>query len=106
MTYKTVLETGMQATTTVQAAGVRGPLLAVSGVNDQGNVAWFDRDDKGGSFILPGGEPEMETIRNLVQQMRNKAPVHRQGGVYKVRRWAPNDDKPAAPRGFPRPGKK
>ena len=90
------MHSGAQAKLTFQAAEVRSPLVAVSGLVDKGNVTVFDKE----SFILPSNAPELEMIRSLIQQIKNKIPMYRHKGIYKVRNWAP-----AAASGFPRPGR-
>ena len=45
------LEGGQEGRFTFQAAPVRKPLLAVSSVNDKGNLVLFDGDE---SYIIPG----------------------------------------------------
>ena len=59
------------------------------------NMTVFDKE----SFILPSNAPEVELIRNLIQQVKQKIPLYRQKGIYKMRNWAP-----AAASSFPRQG--
>ena len=88
------METGARTKLTFQAAEVRKPLVAVSGLVDKGNLAIFDEK----SFILPGSAPEVKLIRELIAQVHNKLPMFRDKGVYKLRNWS-------APAGFTRPGR-
>ena len=88
-----MVESGLKTKVTFQAADVRKPLLAVSSLVDKGNVGFFDGD----SYILPYTAPELELIRDLVAQIKNKIPLYRERGVYKMRNWAPAT--------FPRQGK-
>ena len=57
-----LLENGNDGRFTFQAAEVRKPLLAVSSVNDKGNLVLFDNE---GSFIIPG------TSTALIRQSRD-----------------------------------
>ena len=71
---------------TFQAAPVRKPLLAVSSVNDRGNLVVFDGSD---SFIIPGKGPQVAQLRKLIQDMTGKIKLHRKNGVYTMRAWKP-----------------
>ena len=72
---------------TFQAAPVRKPLLAVSSVNDKGNVVIFDGD---ASYIIPGrGSPLVAKLRKLVNDIPGKVKLHRKNGVYNMRAWKP-----------------
>ena len=55
------LENGQLAASTFQAAKIRKPLLAVSSVNDKGNLVLFDNNE---SFIIPG------TRKDLIRKLR------------------------------------
>ena len=93
------LENRMRGKFTFQAAdGIResGPLFAVSEVNARGNPAWFDGER---SFIIPGDAPQVVALRNLIQQIPKKVPLHLKNGVFKMKAWHPGTDA-----GFPRPG--
>ena len=69
---------------TFQAAPVRKPLLAVSSVNDKGNLVVFDGD---ASFIIPGTGPQVAQLRKLIQTQSGKVKLHRKNGVYTMRAW-------------------
>ena len=71
---------------TFQAAPVRKPLLAVSSVNDKGNLVVFDGD---ASFIIPGTGPQVAQLRKLIQTQSGKVKLHRKNGVYTMRAWKP-----------------
>ena len=71
---------------TFQAAPVRKPLLAVSSVNDRGNLVVFDGSE---SFIIPGKGPQVAQLRKLIQDMTGKIKLHRKNGVYTMRAWKP-----------------
>ena len=64
---------------TFQDAAVRKPLAAVSGMNDKGNLVLFD---KKGSYIIPDSSPEVEIIRKLVKQVKNKIEMERRNNVF------------------------
>ena len=90
------LEDGRMTQSTYQAARVRKPLMAVSSVNDKGNLVMFDDQ---GSFIIPGGNKSLITqIRALVQKVPDKVKLHRKNGVFHMKAWKL---KP----GFPRQGR-
>ena len=93
------LETGAKARVCFQVADVRKPLLAVSSLVDKGNLTIFDEE----SFVIPSNAPEVELIRQLVQQVRGKIPLHREKGVYKMNWEVPNSE--VAMSGFTRLGK-
>ena len=80
-----MLETGNLAKVKFQAARVRNPLLAVSDVVDKDNMVVFDKQ----SFVIPARAPEAAEIRRLIQQVKNRIPVHREKGVYRIRNWVP-----------------
>jgi hypothetical protein len=69
---------------TFQDAPVRKPLAAVSGITDKGNVVLFDRK---GSFIAPEDAPELQTIRELIKQVKNRIELERKKGVYIMPIW-------------------
>lgn len=71
---------------TFQAAPVRKPLLAVSSVNDKGNLVVFDGVE---SFIIPGKGPQVAQLRKLIQAIAGKIKLHRKNGVYHMRAWKP-----------------
>ena len=87
MVPKRMLSNGLVAATKFQAADVRKPLLAVSGLNDKGNPVWFDHDQTGGSFIIPANAPELPKIRELLQKVRDRVRLDRKGGVFQLRNW-------------------
>ena len=78
-------EPGDLSQITFQAAQVRKPLLAVSGVNQKGNGVWFDGHE---SCILPPG-PTLNKIRAMVAQAQPKVPLHLKNGVFTMRCWQP-----------------
>jgi hypothetical protein len=73
---------------TFQDAPVRKPLAAVSGITDKGNVVLFDRK---GSFIAPEDAPEVQTIRELIKQVKNRIELERRKGVYIMPIWVQTD---------------
>ena len=92
-----MVQSGAKAKITFQAAEVRQPLLAVSGLVDKGNLTVFDQQ----SFVIPGSAPEVEEIRRLIQKVKGKIPMYREKGVYKMRNWK----LPSKTQGFTMPGK-
>ena len=98
MTVKRLMPNGVLSATKFQAASIRKPLLAVSGLNDKGNPVWFDHDQTGGSFIIPGDAPELAQIRALIQRIKQRVRLDRKGGVFQLRNWAAR----AGSKGFPR----
>ena len=79
------LEDGRVTNSTYQAAAVRNPLMAVSSVNDKGNLVLFDNQ---GSFIIPGGNKALVAqIRALVNKVPDKVKFHRQSGVFHMKAW-------------------
>ena len=90
-----VLEGGRDGKFTFQGAEVRKPLLAVSSVNDKGNLVLFDSE---GSFIIPGTDKGLiQKIRNLVRSVPGKVNLHRKNGVFNMKAWKKTP-------GFTRPG--
>ena len=81
-----LLEGGREGKFTFQAAPVRKPLLAVSSVNDKGNIVIFDGDQ---SFIIPGKSPAIAKLRALVRDIPGKLQLHRKNGVYNMKAWKP-----------------
>ena len=69
---------------TIQDAPVRKPFPAVSGIPDNGNVVLFDRK---GSFIAPDYAPEVQTITELIKQVKNRIELERKKGVYIMPIW-------------------
>jgi len=92
-----LMESGATGQLTFQGAPVRKPLLAVSSVNDKGNMVVFDSS---GSFILPGKCPQVAAIRQLVQQAAGAIPLRRKNGVFTMRAWKKGK---ATEGGFARP---
>ena len=80
------LEGGREGKFTFQAAPVRKPLLAVSSVNDKGNLVLFDGDQ---SYIIPGKGPLIAKLRALVAELPGKVKLHRKNGVYNIKAWRP-----------------
>ena len=87
-TAKRTLANGLISSTKFQGAEVRKPLLAVSGLNDRGNPVWFDHNDTGGSFIIPGSAPELKEIRRLIKQIKSRVGLDRKGGIFQLRTWS------------------
>ena len=84
---KLLLENGTQGQFTFQAAeGIRknGPLLSVAEINHRGHPAWFDGER---SYILPSTAREIAALRKMVQQVKDKVPLHVKNGVFKLRAW-------------------
>ena len=79
------LDDGRMTNSTYQAARVRKPLMAVSSVNDKGNLVLFDNQE---SFIIPGNnKPLIAQIRALVQKVPDKVKLHRKNGVFHMKAW-------------------
>ena len=84
LTASMTIEGEREGRFTFQAAPVRKPLLAVSSVNDKGNLVIFDGAE---SFIIPGKESQVAQLRKLIQAMAGKIKLHRKNGVYTMRAW-------------------
>ena len=82
-------KTGKGRVIIFQYAKVRKPLLAVSGVNDEGNGVWFDGES---SCILPTGSAELAQIRRIIKGMVSKIPLRRKNGVFTMRSWRRKSD--------------
>ena len=79
------LDDGRITQSTYQAAQVRKPLMAVSSVNDKGNLLVFDEK---GSFILPGiNKGLISQLRALIQKVPDKVPLHSKNGVFHMKAW-------------------
>ena len=78
-----ILETGGLGTFRFQETTVRKPLLAVSDVNNKGNLVLFDGHE---SFILQPSD-EVEEIRKLVRKASKKIPLHLENGTFKLKAW-------------------
>ena len=79
------LDDGRITQSTYQAAQVRKPLMAVSSVNDKGNLVVFDGK---GSFIVPGiNKGLISQLRALIQKVPDKVPLHRKNGVFHMKAW-------------------
>lgn len=74
-------ETGKLAGITFQDAPVRRPILAVGESTDAGNMLIFDKKEP---VILPKGAPEIEVIRKIVQQAKQKLAMTKERGTYKL----------------------
>ena len=82
---KVRLDDGRVTKSIYQAVAVRKPLMAVSSVNDKGNVVIFDEK---GSFILPGTNKDLiKKLRDLVQQSPDKVELHRKNGIFHMKAW-------------------
>ena len=64
---------------TFQGAKVRKPLLAVSGVNDKGNMVVSDGS---GFFILPNSRAGVASVRNAITGVQGRIPLHATKGVF------------------------
>ena len=59
--------------------------MAVSSVNDKGNVVLFDEK---GSFILPGTNKDLiSRLPALVQQAPDMVKLHRKNGIFHMKTW-------------------
>ena len=81
-----LIEGGRTGTFGFQAVpGLRKPLLAVSSVNDKGNLVLFDEK---GSFIIPGCHKELiKQLRALVKQIPDESDLQRKNGVFHMKAW-------------------
>ena len=68
---KMIVESGQEASLTFQAGKVRKPLLAVSAVNEKGNLVIFDGDN---SFIVSGKFPRSSSTPQVDQQYPKEDP--------------------------------
>ena len=84
---KRVAENGTRTITLFQAAKVRKPLMAVSATADKENMVLFDHEKYGGGCIIPSDAPELEMIRQLVNQVANRIRLHREKGVYLMKNY-------------------
>ena len=79
------LDDGRLTQSIYQAVPVRKPLMAVSAVNDKGNLVVFDGK---GSYIVPGSNKGLiSQIRALIQKVPDKVPLHRKNGVFHMKAW-------------------
>ena len=82
---KVRLDDGRVTKTTYQAVEVRKPLMAVSSVNDKGNLVLFDEK---GSFIIPGTNKDLiSRLRALVKQAPDKVELYRKNGIFHMKAW-------------------
>ena len=81
-----LLEDSREGKFTFQAAPVRKPLLAVTSVNDKGNLVIFDGIQ---SFVIPGKGPLIAKLRALIKEIPGKVQLHRKNGVYNMKAWRP-----------------
>ena len=57
--------------------------MAVSSVNDNGNIVVFDEE---GSFIIPGGNKDLiSQLRALVQRVLDRVQHHRKNAVFRMK---------------------
>ena len=78
------LDDGRLTHSTYQAVRVHKPLMAISSVNDKGNVIF---DDKG-SFIVRGGSAcIISQIRALIQKVPDKVKLLRKSGALLMKAW-------------------
>ena len=90
------LENGTTGKLTFQGAAVRKPLLAVSDINQKGNLVIFDGS---ASFIIPGTAAEMKELRAVIAKIKGKVKLEKKNGVFTMRAWRTR----APPLGFARP---
>ena len=69
---------------TFQDAAVRKPLAAVSGITEKNNIVLFD---KKGSFIAPANCAEVNAIRELIRQVKNRIELECKKMVYVMPIW-------------------
>ena len=79
-----MMANGLVSKTKFQAADIRKPLLAVSGLNDKGNPVWFDHDQTGGSFIIPKSAPELKEIRKLIMNIQTRVRLERKRRMERI----------------------
>ena len=68
----------------MQEGNVRRPLLAVSQVEDQGNVTIFSSQ---GSIVAPMSDPAVQKILALMTQIKTGIKVHRVNNTYRIPVW-------------------
>ena len=81
---KMIVESGQEASLTFQAGKVRKPFVAVSAVNEKGNLVIFDGDN---SFIVPGNSKEVPQLRKLINTIPKKIRLHKKNGVFTMKTW-------------------
>ena len=81
---KMMFENGIVANSRLQEGGVRRPLLAVSQVGDQGNVAFFSSK---GSIVAPMSDPAVQKMIDLLPQIKTGIKVHRVNNTYRIPCW-------------------
>ena len=87
MKPRLLLETGHLGNFTIQNVDpVKKPLLAVSDVNEKGNIGFFDGHN---SSLICGTAEEMAALRKLVASIKTKVPLHYSNGTYKMKAWQP-----------------
>ena len=59
-------------------------MAAVSGITEKNNIVLFD---KKGSFIAPANCPEVNAIRELIRQVKNRIELECKKGVYVMPIW-------------------
>ena len=85
---------GRLAGITFQDAPVRRPILAVGESTAAGNLLIFDSVE---SAILPKDSPEIEIIRKIVQQARNRLTMKKERGIFKLDAWVMPPESVATP---------
>ena len=73
---------------TFQDAKVRKPLAAVSGITAKDNIVLFDSQ---GSFIAPCNSHEVQEIRRLIKDVKDKIKLYEKNGVYLMPIWINTD---------------
>ena len=74
-----------------QDASVRRPILSVGDSTAAGNCFWYD---DAGSYILPKGSPEIESIRRLIQACPKKIAMRKERNVFQLDAWVDTEAKP------------
>ena len=87
---KLMFEGGVVGRSKWQEGGTRKPLLAVSDLEDMGNITIFSPQ---GSLIAPVSDPSVQKILDLMNSIKGSIKVHRSQGTYKILAWVvPNND--------------
>ena len=82
-------ENGILAQTCFQEGKVRKPLLAVSDVEDKGNITIFSSE---GSVVAPMTDPAVQKILKLMKEIKTAIKVHRVNNTYRIPAWTQADD--------------
>ena len=68
-----------------QAARVRKPLLAASGVTEKGNIIIFSKESP---CIIPATDPVAKQIEALTKQAATWIPLYQENGVFVMHTWS------------------